>query len=278
MRESLFVGRTLVIATQHQKEKVIAPALEAALGVHCIVPEQFDSDRFGTFSGEIPRIKTPLETARDKCIAAMQQSGCALGIASEGSFGPHPTLGFLPFNEEWLLLLDTRHQLEIVAREWSTDSNFSQRDISSFASLLDFAQKIGFPEHRLILRAGDTCWKGIGAPEELARVYDLACASGQDIRAETDMRAMYNPTRMQVIAKAVGQLLTHLQSECPGCGMPGFVVTSTEAGLPCSLCNSPTRAPLRSTRQCKHCPYSDSTLFPQGKIHEDPEYCDYCNP
>ena len=76
MQESLFVGRTLVIATQHQKEKVIAPALEAALGVRCIVPDQFDSDRFGTFSGEIPRIKTPLETARDKCIAAMQQSGC----------------------------------------------------------------------------------------------------------------------------------------------------------------------------------------------------------
>ena len=92
-------------------------------------------------------------------------------------------MGFLPCNEEWLLLLDTRHQLEIVAREWSTDTNFSQRYISSFASLLDFAQKIGFPEHRLILRAGDTCWKGIGTLEELARVYDLACASGQDIRA-----------------------------------------------------------------------------------------------
>jgi hypothetical protein len=53
MAHQLFKGRNLVIATLHGKEKVIAPLLEHALGVKIIVPEKFDTDQYGTFSGEI---------------------------------------------------------------------------------------------------------------------------------------------------------------------------------------------------------------------------------
>jgi hypothetical protein len=69
----MFEGRRLLIATKHQKEQVIAPILEEGLGVQCIVPENYDSDIFGTFSGEIDRKDTALETVRAKCLMAMEQ-------------------------------------------------------------------------------------------------------------------------------------------------------------------------------------------------------------
>ncbi len=63
-----FKNRHLVIATMHHKEKVIAPILEQNLQVKCFLPEGFDSDVFGTFSGEIERKNSPLNIAREKCL------------------------------------------------------------------------------------------------------------------------------------------------------------------------------------------------------------------
>lgn len=51
-------GRRLVIATMHGKEQVIAPLLEAATGVQCMAGREVDTDRLGTFTGEVPRIGT----------------------------------------------------------------------------------------------------------------------------------------------------------------------------------------------------------------------------
>ena len=51
----MFKGRTLLIATKHQKEKVIAPIFKKSLGVQVIVPAQLDTDVFGTFTCEITR-------------------------------------------------------------------------------------------------------------------------------------------------------------------------------------------------------------------------------
>lgn len=45
----LFVNRVAVLATMYHKEKVIAPILEQELGIKVIVPQDFDTDRFGTF-------------------------------------------------------------------------------------------------------------------------------------------------------------------------------------------------------------------------------------
>ena len=96
----MFSGRKLVIATKHKKEQVIAPLLENALGAKCIVPEGFDTDTFGTFSGEKERADDPVITARIKCLKAMELTGATLGVASEGSFGPHPSLFFINADEE----------------------------------------------------------------------------------------------------------------------------------------------------------------------------------
>jgi len=71
-----FTGSQLVIAKLHGKEKVIAPVLERGLGVSILVPEYFDTDRFGTFAGEVERRGSALEAARLKCDVAIEQPGC----------------------------------------------------------------------------------------------------------------------------------------------------------------------------------------------------------
>ena len=67
----MFKGRKLVIATKHEKEKVIAPILEKELGVKCFVAPDLDTDLLGTFTGEVERKDDPIITARKKCLIAM---------------------------------------------------------------------------------------------------------------------------------------------------------------------------------------------------------------
>ncbi len=278
----MFKGRKLIIATKHQKEKVIAPILESALGLTCFVDETFDTDTLGTFTGEVERTLDPIETAREKCLQAMRKNNCDLGLASEGSFGPHPSLFFVNADDEFLIFIDLKHGLEIIARELSTATNFNAKSISNEEELLAFATEVGFPEHALILRPAKdnftTIHKGITDTETLKKVFHQLYQEYQIVYAETDMRAMYNHTRMGVIEKATHKLLEKIQSQCPKCQIPGFAVTAAKPGLTCSLCGLPTKSTLSYVYTCQHCDFSKEEMYPNQKTTEDPTYCDYCNP
>ena len=52
----LLSDRTAVLATMHQKERVMAPVLERELGVNILVPAELDTDTFGTFTREVKRL------------------------------------------------------------------------------------------------------------------------------------------------------------------------------------------------------------------------------
>ena len=125
----MFQNRKLIIATKHQKESVIAPILEKELGINCFINETFDTDTLGTFTGEIERKLDPISTAREKCLQAMKLSNCDLGIASEGSFGPHPSMIFINADDEFLIFIDTLNHIEIIVRELSTSTNFNGKQI-----------------------------------------------------------------------------------------------------------------------------------------------------
>jgi hypothetical protein len=277
-----FEGRQLVIASMHQKEQVLQPLLEASLKVNASVADGLNTDLLGTFSGEVARIADPLSTARNKCELAMELTGCDLAIASEGSFGAHPSAFFLPANEEWLLLLDRKNGLEIHARHLSTATNFAGQAFSSLEELDAFASKVGFPSHGLILRRSkdelEGLLKGIIDPDQLrTAALQLLETQGSGF-VETDMRAMYNPSRMQVIQETAQLLIQKLNSFCPSCQLPGFAVTSAEPGLPCSLCGTPSSAALAHLLVCNHCQHEEKVFFPHGKKTEDPQYCQVCNP
>lgn len=275
-----FAGRRLVIATMHGKEAVIAPLLEAALGVQCVAGSGVDTDRLGTFTGEVARTLDPIDAAREKCRLAMNLYDCDLAVASEGSFGPHPSLAFLPADDELVLLVDRKNDLEIWGREVSTATNYSYEDIGSAAALMDFARRVQYPSHGVILRRAhhnrEHIIKDLTDEAGLLAAWERLSAAGGTIRAETDMRAMRNPTRMQVIAQATQKLIDKATSRCPQCATPGYSITEIMRGLPCHWCGTPTRSAAGYLYRCAKCSYE--YVKPSEKTHEDPMYCEVCNP
>lgn len=278
----MFEERVLVVATMHGKEKILGPLAEKELGVKVIIPANINTDEFGTFTGEKPRIKSPIETAREKAEAAMKLTGCDLAIASEGSFGPHPILGIVPANEEWLLFTDKKNQLEIIIRELSTETNYNSQICRNIEELMAFAKSAGFPEHGLIIRSKnhgtEPIQKGIQEENILRSVAKLFIEKESEFIVETDMRSMMNPMRRKVIVSAGEKLMKKLKSTCPSCHFPGFDVEEVLSGLPCSQCSLPGRSPLTYILRCKKCGYENRKDFPHEKTTEDPMYCDYCNP
>lgn len=278
----MFRGRNLLIVTKHDKEKVIAPVLEKALGVNCILTDAYDTDELGTFSGERERKEDPITTARKKCLDGMAITHCDLAVASEGSFGPHPNAFFLPADDEFLIFIDKRNGLEIKARELSTETNFNGQEIKTEAELKIFAEKVKFPSHGLILKNQKDQFsdivKGITNEEQLISTFRRFIALYGKVFAETDMRAMYNPTRMRVIEKAAIKLAQKINNLCPACSTPGFGITEAKPGLPCNTCHFPTRSTLSYLYTCQKCNHQKEEFFPGGKRSEDPMYCDVCNP
>lgn len=277
-----FQNRQMLIATKHEKEKVIAPLLEKDLGVKCFVPENFDTDVLGTFTGEIERKDDPLITLRNKCLLSMEKYNCDLAVASEGSFGSHPAIFFVHADDELLMLIDKKNDLEIVARELSTETNFNGSEITSEKQLKDFAKQIMFPSHSLILRnekdSQKKIIKGISDWETLTNTYKELVQTFGSAYAETDMRAMHNPTRMKVIEKATQKLVAKIFSQCPQCGTPGFDITEVKRGLPCNSCGFPTDSSLSYVYVCRKCSHKVEKMYPNNKTSEEPMYCQICNP
>lgn len=277
-----FSGRDILIVTKHQKEKVIAPVLTEKLHAKCIVADYIDTDQLGTFTGEIKRVNDILTTLRKKCLTGLESTNYELAIASEGSFYPHPQMWMYSMNEEWLMLMDIKNNLEITCRVVSLNTNHNAAWIEDKESLKAFAKQAGFPEHGLIIRSGEDNYdyqiKGIHEDSILMLEFEKIQQRYGKIYAETDMRAMHNPKRMEVIEKAANKLVEKILSVCPICGIPGFDATDFKAGLPCEECDYPTQSILSEIYICQHCHYKTEKIFPKGKTKEDPQYCDQCNP
>jgi len=276
-----FENRELLIATQHGKEKAIAPLLEQAFSLRCSLPQAFDSDQFGTFSGEIERTFSAHETARLKGREAARIASSDLVLSSEGSFGSHPQLYFLPLNTELILLQDFKNKFEILVSESTTETNYAAAEIASENDLFKFAERIGFPAHAIILKncakGFAACIKGIHTAEELRAGFHSISAQFGAVYAETDMRAMHNPMRMQAIKKACEKLVVRMQTCCAQCGLPGFGEISFTPGLPCSWCNEPTQLPMQRVLSCAHCEHTLHEAINPDNV-ADPMHCFHCIP
>lgn len=279
---NLFENRKLLIATKHGKEEVLKPLLESSLKVKCFLNTDFDTDVFGTFSGEVIRKDNALKTLRNKCLAAMSHYNCDLAVASEGSFGPHPAAFFSTADEEFVILIDLKNEIEIIGRKLSLETNFAVRELTSTNLLLSFLKQIKFPSHKIILKnqadKPSEVHKEMASEEEAVAIFELLLEKYGNVYAETDMRAMNNSTRMRVIEEAGLNLIEKINSLCPNCQFPGYSVTSSGAGLPCSCCNLPTKSILYTIFSCNKCSFSETKYYPRNVQSEDPMYCDNCNP
>jgi hypothetical protein len=275
-------GRTLVLLTRHGKERVIAPMLESALGCRIDLVDGFDTDQLGTFTREIPRAGTQFEAARRKARIGMELSGSLVGLASEGSFGPDPGIGLLPWNVEYVILIDDARGLELVGRAQGP-ARQAHRTVADSAALMAFAEEAGFPDHHLVLRPDSEndprIVKGIRDFDSLERFFFRALEQSamRRVFVETDLRAHCNPTRMQMIARATEDLLARLGSVCPACAAPGFWLVERIPGLPCADCGAPTREARAEVFGCTQCAYRETRPMESGQ-YADPAVCDWCNP
>lgn len=282
--KKLFAGRKIVIATMHKKERAIAPLLEQQLGVTTVIAGGLNTDKFGTFSGEIKRAGNQLEAARKKAYAAMELTNTDLAIASEGSFGAHPSIPFIQSNLELILFIDKKNGLEIRGHHRTSETNMDGGYVTSVDEAVNFATKHNFPEYGIILKLGEKSkfgiYKNISTLDELsyrARKM-LSRPFIKKIFIETDMRAHKNPMRMKAIEEATIDLLKNIQSVCPECETPGFVAVDFEKGLRCSLCKIPTDLPVHDIYHCEKCSFSTKKRVTKYGDLADPKYCGYCNP
>lgn len=278
-------GKRAVLATMHRKEQVMKPLLEAALGLNVHVPGNFDTDRFGTFSREIERSGSQFDAARAKIAAAFEHDNEAVvGIASEGSFGPHPYLPFATAGRELVVLIDRETGLEIVGHYADLATNFQHETVQDTETATRFADRIGFPAHGLIVigYADSTPTPDRFLEKNTETFTDLSAAVAAAISAcgaahiETDMRAHRNPTRMRAIKRATIDLVRRYRSHCSECARPGFAMTKRLTGLPCSWCGEPTIALRAEVLTCDGCGHRLEK--PMREIVADPSYCTNCNP
>lgn len=275
-----------VLATMHGKERVIVPLLERGLGLRVEPASGLNTDRFGTFSRELARAGSQLDAARAKIQAAFDNApGVTTAIASEGSFGPHPHIPFLALGRELILLIDREAGLELTGHDASPDTNFDHAIVSNVAAAVEFAERVRFPDHGLIVMGcvDDQPAHHQALIKDIADRASLEAAVSEVVKkcgaafVETDMRAHRNPTRMNAIGRATADLVRRFQSRCPGCGHPGFDVTERVPGLPCAWCGEPTRLIAREVLCCRSCGHRQERSA-TDKITADPGHCECCNP
>lgn len=278
---NLYEGQALLVATKHQKEKVIGPLFQKAFGFQ-IVPGDIDTDLLGTFSGEKERTLSPIQAAREKCQRAMESMGSDFAVASEGTFGPHPGYYFVPSGMELLMFQDRKNDVEIWVQSLSTETNYGWMEVQSIHEMASFLERVKFPSHGLVMKNGREDFthmeKGIMDEARLYRFAEEYIEKFGRFFLETDMRAMCNPTRMEQIEILTQQLIDKMNTLCPQCSFPGFSVKDVERGLLCAQCFQPTQSILKTIYRCQKCSFEEEKSYPSSKYLEDPMYCDYCNP
>lgn len=282
---SPFAGAVAALGTLHGKERVIGATLDAELGVRVEVVG-VDTDRFGTFTREVPRVGTARETARSKARMALEVHGRArLGVASEGSFGPHPSILLVPGGVELVLLLDRETGVELVGCDVTADTNYAATCVATVDDAVSFAARSSFPSHGLIVIAAPHeqpeptlgMTKGIVDPTCLEQVVAQALQRHGRAWIETDMRAHLNPTRMRSIERAAQALARAARSLCPGCGRPGYVPVQRIGGLPCADCGEPTGKARAEVFDCAGCGRREERRL-EGVSNATAFDCPVCNP
>lgn len=288
-------GARAAVATKHHKTATIARALGGPTGLN-LQTASVDTDTLGTFTGETPRPGSPRQTVIAKAEWAGRHSGLDLGIGSEGSFFPHPDVGFITMHIEHVALHQTSTELTIIGSATSTAAWAHTRTLSPHDSLSspdsvanEFGELLASGTQRLIVRPDTSSTptaarasgisKGIATLAELHTAVDHALvhsATGRVI-VETDLRAHHCPPRHDLIQAAAQDLAHRLATRCPACHSPGYGHHKSIPGAPCAWCASPTTTLLHHMYSCPACHHTEVEPIP-GSTKADPGTCQDCNP
>jgi len=267
--------KTLALLTQHDKARAIAPALQQA-GFQVTTVGGFDTDTLGTFTGETSRLGSQLDAATAKARKGCELSGERFGLGSEGSFGPDPYTGLMPWARELLVWWDSEDARAVPVWIQGGATNYTQTHVSTWQEAEVFAIAARFPSHGLVVgKPGEPCFsKDIRTLHDLQRQV-LAGLEDGPVWLETDMRAHRNPTRMNMVAHCAQRLSTLLQRQCPRCAGIGFGTETPVPGALCTACRQPTTAMRAKLIHCSACHFSLEEVIKETVA---PSRCDYCNP
>lgn len=280
MTGSPYAGHRAALATRHRKQEVIAPVFRTVAGIEIEVSE-VDTDVFGTFAGEVPRLDTPMNTAIAKARAGVEASGLPLGVASEGTIGPDPLIPFTTSDLEIIAFVDADTGLVITEWETSTEIIAFRKTIRPTDDLGDVLVRADFPRHGLIVRShegpGSPIVKGITQESALIAAIEECSGLNGTVIVESDLRAQYSPSRMAVIAACAARLAERIATPCPQCSSPGWGRIEPARGLPCSACGQEVPSAIRADRLgCHACPAQRE--IPRSQTEVDPRWCPRCNP
>lgn len=285
--QSPYVGREIALATKHGKEDAFGRPFRVCFGARITLAQTFDTDCLGTFSGERERTADALTTVREKATQAMNMTGLTAGLASEGSFGPHPEVPFLALATEQVILIDRALGIEVLERSATERTNYGIRVLRDLddPKTHRFLERVRFPSHAVLVRPNQRpvlhpIFKGIRTHAELSAAVAKCAAASEDgqARIETDMRAHLNPTRMRHIRSLGVRLVRRLATHCPCCNRPGFGLLQIEPGLPCEECGHPTTMVLHEIHGCVACPERRSLPRRDRRNSAPAGLCPICNP
>lgn len=265
----------IAFLTLHDKQRAVESPLHRA-GFSVFTVSDFDTDRLGTFTGSVERQGSQLDAAITKARLATELSSLRFGLGSEGSFGPDPYTGMIPWAREVLALHDVQTNRVISVAVQGHETNYRQATVTGWEDAAHMASAVGFPAHGLI----------VGKPGQ--RIFDKDCRDTSALRAqvqlaladgpvwlETDMRAHRNPTRMHMITRCADLLSQRLACHCPECNSYGFGEESPIAGAPCESCGLATHATMAKKIRCDLCGYEQRVEL---VANVPASRCNYCNP
>lgn len=265
----------IALLTLHGKAQALEP-LARDLGLALVVDEGYDTDQLGTFTGETARAGTQVEAAARKARLACERNGTRYGLGSEGSFGPDPYLGSVPWGIEVVVWYDAVLDVQVHAAHQGPEVCWRQQTVATVSEGLAFAQSVGFPAQGVVVgKPGDALFdKNLRDTDGLRHALEQALAQGP-AWVETDLRAHRNPLRMQAIARAGVALGQRLAQRCPGCGARGFGPVRLLPGARCDCCGHATSNAHAQLLECPGCGHTEVQ-----KLRETvpASRCERCNP
>jgi len=288
-----YSNRVVALPTRHSKEIALAPAFHQVLSATIDVID-VDTDSFGTFTGDIPRTRSPLKSAEAKAHAGLAASGNTLAVASEGTIGPDPSLPFANSDIEVLVFVDTQRQITIHEQYRSNEIVAVRHVIGPGDDLSSILHRADFPNHAVLVKPESDSYEatrqneathrsppmtttGITDTETLQRALAQVHAMGLNAVIESDFRACFSPSRMANITECARRLVARIATNCPACASPGWGLVAPSRGLPCRECGTHVPTAVRSHRLgCPRCEACVETPSPDSTV--DPRWCPRCNP
>lgn len=270
----------VLLASKHEKERVIRPVFYENLGCD-IYTSNFDTDQFGTFTGEIPRVKNAYDTCVLKAKTAAIVADNFFSMASEGSFGPHPSMPFFASDHEIMVFVDLKNDWVIAEQLVTPKTNYNRLTLTSNSEVESFLKSVQFPTHAVTLQVSHTneiIGKGIQDVSRLNNLIKKGFTKGDELLLATDMRAMMNPTRMEALSVLAEKLARRILTCCDACGAPGFGFISTAEHLSCGFCDGPTSMHRLEIWGCVACENKEKKPRHDHLEKADPTYCHFCNP